>query len=548
MFDTSHGNAPEADHGGLAERPLSLLYLSGSAADIDSKTTRLLAGLTKDVRIATARTPQAARATIENAVRQEHFQALFLSPTLGEKEVLHVVTTLREARTPVAIVPVVTEAHQGLCTSAVAAGADGVMSLVNGVLVAPNETLKCIWDSPHRLADQAATGVGRRTFTKLQAFFRGSKTEEPMPLHATNELERTRDEQTSPFAELHELHDALETHSVARIEWESTRTELDAALAAAYKDLQDSVGHLTAERSAWAGRRHDLEARIIELQAAVSAGASLQTALQTSRYKLQEFSEQCASERTAWDSERQSLDARIADLEVVAQSADVLKAELDETRRKLRQTFDLHSEQQRVWETGRRDLETEVKELRITVAANIGLEETLEAARRELHQIRDRYASDRSAWDLTQRELDARVGNATGQAASARTELDLLRRTLEKERRALADARAEIERVGKAGRSELAARDAVQKDLERQVNSLETTAVAAKTAADEALEVVRRELQQARERFASDRLAWDKDRRERDARVADVTSRAAAARTELEGLHRNLEEERQALA
>src|SRR4029453_10399416 len=84
----------------------------------------------------------------------------------------------------------------------------------------------------------------------------------------------------------------LARDSVARIEWESTRTELDAALAAAQKDLQDSVGHLTAERSQWAGRRHDLEARIIELQAAVTAGARLQTALETSRYKLREFREQ----------------------------------------------------------------------------------------------------------------------------------------------------------------------------------------------------------------------------------------------------------------
>ena len=288
MLDTSHGDAPEADDGGLAERPLALLYLSGSAADIDSKTTRLLARLTRDVRIATAPTPQAARATIEKATNREHFQALFLSPTLGEQEVLHVVATLREARTPVAIVPVVTEAHQDLCASAVAAGADGVMSLVNGVLVAPNETLKCIWHSPHRLASQAATGVGRRAFGKLQAFFRGSRIEEPMPLHATNESERTREEQPWPLVERrqkdrrkdavtkaeldgaleeamasrNELREALETHSVARIEWESTRTELDAALAAAQKDLQDSVGHLTAERSAWAGRRHDLEARL----------------------------------------------------------------------------------------------------------------------------------------------------------------------------------------------------------------------------------------------------------------------------------------------
>ena len=125
----------------------------------------------------------------------------------------------------------------------------------------------------------------------------------------------------------------------------------------------------------------------------------------------------------------------IADLEVVARSADELKAALDETRRKLRQTFDLHSQQQRVWETGRRDLETEINSLRIAVAANTGVEEALEAVRRELHQTRDRYASDRSAWDLAQRELDARVEDATRQATSARTELDAVRGSLEKERR-----------------------------------------------------------------------------------------------------------------
>ena len=155
MSQTSRGDAPQADYGALAERPLALLYLSGSAADVDLTTTRLLGGLT-------------------------NFQALFLSPTLGEKEVLQVVTTFREARTPVAIVPVVTEAHHGLCTSAVAAGADGVMPLLDGVFVAPNATLKCIWDSPHRPAEEAKSdqaalaGFGRRNFgNKLHAFFCG---------------------------------------------------------------------------------------------------------------------------------------------------------------------------------------------------------------------------------------------------------------------------------------------------------------------------------------------------------------------------------------
>ena len=55
MFDPSDGDAPEADHG-AGGSALALLYLSGSAADVDSTTTRLLAGLTKDVRITTAPT------------------------------------------------------------------------------------------------------------------------------------------------------------------------------------------------------------------------------------------------------------------------------------------------------------------------------------------------------------------------------------------------------------------------------------------------------------------------------------------------------------
>ena len=132
MSQTSRGDAPQADYGALAERPLALLYLSGWAADVDSTTTR------------------------------------------------QVVTTFREARTPVAIVPVVTEAHHGLCTSAVAAGADGVMPLLDGVFVSPDATLKCIWDSPHRPAEEAKSdqaalaGFGRRNFgNKLHAFFCG---------------------------------------------------------------------------------------------------------------------------------------------------------------------------------------------------------------------------------------------------------------------------------------------------------------------------------------------------------------------------------------
>ena len=153
--------------------------MNGPSADVDRATTRLISNLSKDVRITPAATAIDANAALQKVTGTDRFHSLILSPTLSAEYVLQLVRTFREDGAPVAIVPVVTEAHQGLCANAVAAGADAVLLLLDGALVAPEEALDRIWHSPHRPPDEAhpvAIGAGRRALEKLQTLFLRSKS------------------------------------------------------------------------------------------------------------------------------------------------------------------------------------------------------------------------------------------------------------------------------------------------------------------------------------------------------------------------------------
>src|SRR5690606_36651726 len=66
-----------------------------------------------------------------------------------QNEVQALITSLRRDRVPIAIVPIVDDAHQDLFASAVAAGADDVLVQREGTLVNVNETLTRIRQSPH---------------------------------------------------------------------------------------------------------------------------------------------------------------------------------------------------------------------------------------------------------------------------------------------------------------------------------------------------------------------------------------------------------------
>ena len=83
---------------------------------------------------------------------------------MSEKDTIELIISLRKDHAPIGIVPVVTEAHRGLCSSAVAAGADAVLLMLNGSLVDPRETLGRLKprSAARRCRRQEGAGGGRR--------------------------------------------------------------------------------------------------------------------------------------------------------------------------------------------------------------------------------------------------------------------------------------------------------------------------------------------------------------------------------------------------
>lgn len=125
---------------------LKVLYVQGPTPDVDIATTEQLRAVAAELRITTIAGSAAALAELR---RTPGWQALLASPSLPQNEILALITSLRRDRIPIAIVPIVDEAHQDLFASAVASGADDVLVRRSGTLVNVTETLTRIRQSPH---------------------------------------------------------------------------------------------------------------------------------------------------------------------------------------------------------------------------------------------------------------------------------------------------------------------------------------------------------------------------------------------------------------
>ncbi len=125
---------------------LKVLYVQGLASDVDRATTEQLRDASSELQITTIAGSAAALAELR---RTPGWQALFASPSLPQNEILALIASLRRDRVPIAIVPIVDDAHQDLFASAVASGADDVLVRRAGSLVNLNETLTRIRQSPH---------------------------------------------------------------------------------------------------------------------------------------------------------------------------------------------------------------------------------------------------------------------------------------------------------------------------------------------------------------------------------------------------------------
>jgi PAS domain S-box-containing protein len=131
---------------------MTVLFLNGSVPDLDDLIVRQLA--TVDDTLDVQRVSSSADALIELR-KPVPPQAIFVSPSLSEHETLALIASLRRDRVPVAIVPIVDESHRNVFASAVATGADDVLLARGHVLVHVGETLARIRQSPHLSAADA---------------------------------------------------------------------------------------------------------------------------------------------------------------------------------------------------------------------------------------------------------------------------------------------------------------------------------------------------------------------------------------------------------
>ncbi|HVW04278.1 MAG TPA: PAS domain S-box protein, partial [Vicinamibacterales bacterium] len=125
---------------------MKALYVKGTTPATDESTLQQLRAQAGELDITVAVSSAAALAEVR---RTPGWQALLLSPTLPQNETLALIAAIRRDRVPMAIVPIVDEAHQDLFAAAVASGADDVLVRRGQTLVNVTETLTRIRQSPH---------------------------------------------------------------------------------------------------------------------------------------------------------------------------------------------------------------------------------------------------------------------------------------------------------------------------------------------------------------------------------------------------------------
>ena len=132
----SHGSNPATDHG------MRLLYVASGGSAIDTATSQQLTKAVGRNQVTQVESAGAALTELRSATSE--YRALLISPGFNEQETLALIRGLRNEGAAIAIVPIVTEAHRGLVSSAVRAGAEAVLLMVNGLLIDAQETLSRI--------------------------------------------------------------------------------------------------------------------------------------------------------------------------------------------------------------------------------------------------------------------------------------------------------------------------------------------------------------------------------------------------------------------
>jgi peptidoglycan hydrolase CwlO-like protein len=485
----SHGSTASTD------REMRLLYVSSGGSPIDSAATGQLAKTVGRRHVTEVESAAAAIAELRGTTTE--YRALLISPGFNEAEALALIRGLRSEGVPVAIVPVVSEAQRGLCNSAVRAGADAVLLMVNGLLVEAQETLKRLLprtaspvesDEPAPSRPPAAVVATQRALAELRKLHtllygkprltttrRDDDAEHPPgesgPLGLTPPA-KTREEPVSPAGAEAMADKSRSTHAPATVGGAHPRRPVLASVP-------------TARDPRTGERPFDSRTR-----------AALEAALQASRVELRRAADAHAAERDLWEVTRRELEARLDEGHADSRGRLQLEGALEDATRKLAAANNTFAAERTAWENTRRELEMRVKTLQAVIGSTRKIEAELRTTQAELQRVMSGEGSKESGWEDARQRLEAELESRTAELES---------RTNELESRAY--------------------------ELQARTNELET-ANAERARLEEGLQAAHAELQRMAAVQAEEAANWERHREQLEQQVSDLHAAGESARNE----------------
>jgi hypothetical protein len=509
----------------MTDQGMRLLYVTSGGSAIDTAATGQLSKAVGRGRLTQVESAGAALAELQSAPAE--YRALLISPGFSEPETLALIRGLRNEGAPVAIVPVVTEAHRGLCSSAVRAGAEAVLLMVNGVLIDAQETLSRILPRATAApvaaqsrppATIAATKRALAELRKLHSLLygKGRAADDETPSEFSpgeggrlglglNPPSQSPEETASPAGAARMPEKPRSTYAPATAPTlpprrpilssvppptraaektfdGRTRAALEAALQASRVELRRAADAHAAEREVWEATRKELEARSDEIHSDSRGRVDLENELNEAKVKFAAATDSFAADRAAWDNTRRELEMRVKTLQAVIGSTRKIEAELRTTQADLQQVMTSEGSKEAAWEETRARLEAEIdrrgNELEAAHAARSHVETSLEAAHAELQQLSRTHADAVETWERARQELQQEISDLQAAAGeSARHDsvsVEQVRGEIEQARRAADKAIAAAEARADARASEARAEaETVRAELETRNKSLD---------------------------------------------------------------------------
>jgi hypothetical protein len=512
---------------------MRLLYVSSGGSPIDAAATTQLAKTVGRTHLTEVESAAAALAELRGT--STDYRAVLISPGFNEVEALALIRGLRNDGVPVAIVPVVSEAQRGLCNSAVRAGAEAVLLMVNGVLVDAQETLKRILPRTSA-AQETGDQAGSRTTAAVAATQRA-------------------------LGELRKLHWLLygkpRSDAAVQLRGEGSRLGLsgpdkttdESASPAGAEEMADKSRSTHAPAPSALPPRRPVLASVPTARDPRTADsrtrAALEAALQASRVELRRAADAHAAERDVWEATRKELEARLDEVHPDSRGRLELESALDEAKRKLASVTDGFAAERATWENSRRELETRVKTLQAVIGSTRKIEAELRATQAELQRVTSGEGSKEAVWDDARQRLETELESRTKELETRTNELDARTHELhaanaERYRleEAVQAAHAELRRMA-AVQDEAAAEWVRQREsLEQQVNDLQAAGESARSQSA-SVELAQGEIDQALRAADHAMRTAEQSRSESESLRTELETRNAAL-DELRGEHARL--------